>query len=526
MINLSLNKQLDIIAPSTNRALGVVLQQATPAQLETISKDKDLKSIMNSLLKESTQSSQSDKTLLDLAKNNPTLKDLGNVSSTIKDLLQTLKSDKSPLPIETTLKNFLVDIKELDEPILKQKLENSGVFLESKLKDVKNPQVELKSLLSELDKSIAKSDIFTVKVLSEKIKELLNSPTLKEASNSSLLQASKDDPNALKQLAKGVESVLSKLQEHLSSADSTLTKSVATQLSKLENFISPKLLTPENFKLASITDTLQILSAQLSQSTNPHAKDLLESLTKVMDTLKEIEQNSTTPKTALDSLIEKKVPQDIKNITEPLKALIEKADPVFSKETVTLAHKLAPFSNPEKLASHENVKEILSGDLKSILLKASDEISKSSHPNQAELLKQIDKLSLQIDYYQLVSHLSNSSSLYLPFSWDSLEEGSINLKKDKEDKFYCDIDLKLKEYGELKLKLVLYDKNQINIQIYSNNSEFKEIIKENIGILRTALIESQITPREIRLFDALEKNVASPYEKSYNHLDLGFEVKA
>ncbi|MDO8453475.1 MAG: flagellar hook-length control protein FliK, partial [Sulfurimonas sp.] len=92
MINLSLNKQLDIIAPNTNRALAVVLKEATPALLEAISKDKDLKSIMNSLLKESATSSQSDKIVLELVKNNPTLKGLGNVSNTIKDLLNTLKS--------------------------------------------------------------------------------------------------------------------------------------------------------------------------------------------------------------------------------------------------------------------------------------------------------------------------------------------------------------------------------------------------------------------------------------------------
>ncbi|MCX6076270.1 MAG: flagellar hook-length control protein FliK [Campylobacterales bacterium] len=428
MINLSLNKQLDIVMPNTNRALAVVLEQATPAILETVSKDKNLKSIISSLLRESAQSSQSDKTLLELVKNNPTLKELGNVSNTIKNLLNILKSNKNPLPIETTLKNHLINIKELNEPVLKQKIENSGIFLESKLKSVQNPQVELKSLLYELDKSLAKSDIFTVKVLGEKIKELLETPTLKEASNTALLQTSKDDPTALKHLAKGVENILSKLQEHIKSADS-------------------------------------------------------------------------------------------------LKTMAEKTDPFFSKEGASLAKKLAPFCNPEKLTAHENVREILSQDLKSILLKASDEINKSSHPNQAEILKQIDKLLLQIDYYQLVSHLSNSSSLYLPFSWDSLEEGNINLKKDKDNKFYCDIDLKLKEYGELKLKLVLYDKNQINIQIYSNSSEFKEIIKENIAVLRSALIESQITPREIRLLDTPKKNVASPYENNFNHIDMGFEIK-
>lgn len=525
MINLSLNKQLDIVMPNTNKALAVVLEQATPKELATISKDKDLKSIMDSLLKNSSQNSSGDKTLLDLAKNNPTLKDLGNVSSTIKDLINTIKLDKNPLPIETTLKNFLVDIKDLSEPLLKQKLENSGIFLESKLKNVQNPQLELKNLLEALDKSISKSDIFTVKVLSEKIKELLNNSALKNASNSALTQAANDDPNTLKQLAKGVANILAKLQEQIKGGDAITGKDVAAQLSKLEHLLDSKLLTSQNFKLSSIQDTLNQLSAQLSQSAKPEAKSLLDSIIKILDALKHIEQNSLS-KNSLDALLEKKLPQEIRSVTESLKGLIDKADAVFSKDTASLANKLAHLSTPEKLATQNNVKDILSQDLKAILAKAGEEIKNSSHPHQAELLKQIDKLALHVDYYQLVSHLSNSSSLYLPFSWDSLEEGNINLKKDKDDKFYCDIDLKLKEYGELKLRMMLYEKNQLNIQIYSSSTDLKDIIKENVGMLRSALIDNQITPREIRLFDTAKKSVASPYESSYKDIDMGFEVKA
>ncbi len=325
MINLSANsKQLDILLPNTNRALAEVLKNATPKQLELLSQNRDIKSILNSLLTQSSQNSSNDKALLDLLRNNPTLKALGSATDNIKELLQSVKGDqvngkarenalgyKTPLPIEQTLKNFLTNIKDLSEPALKQKFENSGVFLESKLK------------------------------------------------------------------------------------------------------------------------------------------------------------NATT----------------------------------------------------------KNIKEIISNDLKSILLQASEEIASSSNPNKTDILKQVDKLLLQIDYHQLLSHLSNSSSLYIPFSWEQLQEGHIELKKDKENRFYCDIDLKLKEYGELNLKLTLYDENQLNIQIYSDSSDLKELIKENISSLRSALIESQITPREIRLFDSVKKADISPYENSDKPIDLGFEVK-
>ncbi len=312
MINLSANsKQLDILLPNTNRALAEVLKNATPKQLELLSQNKDLKSILSSLLTQSSQNSSNDKALLDLLRNNPTLKALGSATDSIKELLQSVKGAKTPLPIEQTLKNLLTNIKDLSEPILKQKFENSGVFLESKLKN----------------------------------------------------------------------------------------------------------------------------------------------------------------------------------------------------------------------ANTQNIKEIISNDLKSILLQASEEIANSSNPNKTEILKQVDKLLLQIDYHQLLSHLSNSSSLYIPFSWEQLQEGQIELKKDKENRFYCDIDLKLKEYGELNLKLTLYDKNQLNIHIYSDSGDLKEMIKENISSLRSALIESHITPREIRLFESSKKSEPSPYDNNDKPIDLGFEVK-
>ena len=313
MINLSTNsKQLDILLPNTNRALAEVIKNATPKELELLSQNKDLKSILNSLLTQSSQSGSNDKALLDLLRNNPTLKALGSASNSIKDLLSSIKSDKSALAIEKTLNNFLVNIKDFSEPILKQKLENSGIFLESKLKAAQNNQ---------------------------------------------------------------------------------------------------------------------------------------------------------------------------------------------------------------------NIKEIISNDLKSILLQASEELRSSSNPNKTEILKQMDKLLLQIDYHQLLSHLSNSSSIYIPFSWQQLQEGHIELKQDKEKKFYCDIDLKLKEYGELNLKLTLYDENQLNIHIYSDSSELKEMIKENISSLRSALIQNKITPREIRLFESSKKSEPSPYDSSEKPIDLGFEVK-
>lgn len=526
MINLSLNRNIDIILPNTNKALAEVLKSASSQEMEVISQNKDLKSVMNSLLKQSAKNPQSDKTLLNLVQNNTTLKNLGSVSNTLKDLLNTLKSEKNPMPIEKILQNSLLDIKHLSEPALKQKFENSGIFLESKLKNAQNPQVELKTTLQSLEKSLKDSNIFSVKLLVRDIKSLLDSSVLKNVSNNILSQTQGQNQKELSQLVKNIENIIDKLHVHIKNPDSMLTKEFDAQLNKLEHQIDSKVLTPENFKLTSMQDILQNLASNVSVSAKPEAKGIFDFLEKIMQTLKTIEQSSTTPKASLESLLDKKIPQDIRNVVDNIKNLIQKSDTVFTKETAFLVNKLTSFNTAEKLSPQQNIKEIVANDLKSILLKANDEISNSTQPNKAEILRQIDKLTLQIDYHQLVSHLSNSTSLYLPFSWDELENGNIKLQKDKEDKFYCDIDLKLKEYGELKLKLVIYDKNQLNIYIYSDNKKFKKVIKESISLLRGALIDSQITPREIRLFDAHKKSVTSPYENSLSSVDMGFEAKA
>ncbi|MCD6433468.1 MAG: flagellar hook-length control protein FliK [Sulfurimonas sp.] len=525
MINISTNKQLDIILTNTNRALAEVVKNASPKELEVISQNKDLKSIMNSILKESGQSSQADKTLLELVKNNPTLKNLGNVSQTVKELLNTLKLDKNPLPIEKVLKNFLLDIKQLSESVLKQKLENSGIFLESRLKNVQNPQLKLKSALNSLLKNLENSKIFNAKSLTIEIKNLLTTPILRNASNATLIQTPTDSLKVLEQLAKNIDNLINKLQVHLKNPDSTTTKEFSSQLAKLEQQIEPKLLTPENFKLSLMQEILQQLTTQLGESTKTESKGIFDILSRIIDRLKTIQKSSIIPKNTLEQLMDKKLPQELRGAVENIKTLIQKADPIFSKETASIVNKLISLNSPEKLSSQQNIKEVISTDLKAILLKASDEISKSTHPNQTEILKQIDKLALQIDYHQLLSHLSNTSSIYLPFSWEELENGNLNIKKDKEDKFYCNIELKLKKYGKLTLKLVLYDKNQLNLHIYSDNSEFKNIIKEHIGTLRSTLIDAQITPREIRFFETKKSDSTSPYQDISTPIDIGFEVK-
>ncbi len=293
-----------------------------------------------------------------------------------------------------------------------------------------------------------------------------------------------------------------------------------------------KSASPKDLELLSKgTDLKSVMSTILKQSDNSSSKILLE-LVKNNPTLKNLGSPSETIKELLNTLstnntkeslpIEKK----LKNFLLDIKDL----KPTELKQKLTNSGVFLESNLKNAQNSPSALKEIITNDLKAILTKAKEEIAKSSHPNQGEVLKNIDKLSLQIDHSQLVSYLSNSSSLYLPFSWDQMQEGNIEIKNGSNNKFYCDINLKLKDYGEVKLKLAIYDKNQLDIHLFSSSDDFKSLVKENIPSLRSALIDISITPRTIRVYEPNTANSKhTAYESQYDSMDddlkMGFKIK-
>lgn len=143
MINFSLQKQLQIFTPSTNKALELVLKSATPEQLSLLSKAKDLGAVLESILQKSLQDPKQNAALLDLLKNNPTLRSLGDMQSTLQTLKATLEHTDSHSPLQKRVASLLQNIGEIEAEALKKKIVNSGVFLESNIKNSKIPLSEI-----------------------------------------------------------------------------------------------------------------------------------------------------------------------------------------------------------------------------------------------------------------------------------------------------------------------------------------------------------------------------------------------
>lgn len=484
MIHLSPEARLNIILPNTNRALGEAIKNATPEQLETLKEGKDIKSLLTSVFQDKTTASKSDQTLLDLLKNSSAFKNMGSFSDSLQSLLKEMKSSPDMAPKTAILENFLKNIATLNPQNLKSQISSSGVFMESKFAAALNKIPDLTQNLETLKSLLAKIPTNDAKALQNTISTLLSSPMLPAASTN--LQS------AL-QLTEGLKKISETLQTLISKTDPLYSKEVAALALKLD----------QQSATAEIKTTLSQLYGTLLSSTAPDTNTLLDSIEKLL-------KNTST--------------DEVKVFTQQLQSVIEEGD--TTKELTTIKAKLSEFTNPKELVTEIFLKESMSDDLKSNLLTLREELSQSNDPSAPKLLEQTDKLLTQIDYHQMLSHLSSSNSIYLPFVWDQLQEGSLTFKQTNKQKFYCEINLVLKEYGELDLMMGLYDDNQLEIQAHTEKPQLKTLIHENIAELRSLLIKSGLTPRSIRVFEAHE--IKTPLNETYNASegsDMGFEVK-
>ncbi|MDD4855107.1 MAG: flagellar hook-length control protein FliK [Sulfuricurvum sp.] len=266
------------------------------------------------------------------------------------------------------------------------------------------------------------------------------------------------------------------------------------------------------------------------------------------DTLTDSKSNSIL----LDILKNNPSFKNMGNVTNNLKTLLAslKEEPALAAKLSKLESFLQPIQTAnasllkEKIAdsgifmeskiatlaevSSEELEENMGRDVKSNLLILKSALEELSLPNNENLQMHIDQLITNIDYYQLMSHLESANSLYFPFKWDQLQKGTITFKKAKGKKFYCEINLTLKEYGEIALMMGLYEENQLEIQIHTEKTELKTLIQTHLEILRNLLIDTGITLRILRVYE--NKDLTTPSSTAYTpeiiDKHFGFEAKA
>lgn len=517
MINLSPEaSKLNILSAGNNKAIQDVIKNATPEQLNTLKESGDLKAFLSNIFQEKSASTKTDTVLLDLLKNSAEFKKLGSFSESLGELLKDIKSDPKLAGKTPALENFAKQIELLDSTKLKSQIVSSGVFMESKIASaidkIPNLVKTLEKILQNIPRDAREPATNTTQQNNPAQKQPnINTPHILSATpqqqktaiinqantilNSPLLKSAPKNFNSAVALGEQIKNLNQMLQNAIPKNNILTQPAMLNMLDKLQTATTP----------VDIRANLTTILNTITQNPSAFSSDVAQNIEQA---LKEPDANLKNQAT---------------NILNNIRATISHLQ---NNEVTQLATKLLEFNDPNDLNIERSLEKSMVDDMKSNLLKLKEELVNSPHPNAARLMEISDKLLTQIDYHQLVSHLSNTSSIYFPFAWDQLQDGQLAFKKGEDKKFYCEINLTLKDYGELNLLMGIYDKTQLDMQIHTQSKELKDLVFENLPLLRSALIKAELTPRIIRVHDRSEtKNIVTQSYENYQKPNGAFEIK-
>ena len=538
---VSNNTLLNILLPNDNKVLKEVLKEADSKTLEQLVKNNSasINDVLKDLFDGLKNGTKSNTTIENILKNSTVFKDLGAVSNNLTSLFENISQDENLQKFKPLIENFLKNIKDMDANTLKEQLKNSGVFLESKIAQSSTPNSKIETILNQIQNLIKDLNTTQAKQVNELISKLLQSPMPANANND---------------LA-GLKTLTTALQNLNNSLSTPQTQNLSTLINQLQNVVNEGSLVE-----SKVENSVNNQNLQTKDSINLQTKELLTQLKN------EVIQNPTLQNKNILPLLENLLKMDnlfVKN--ENLSSLLTQNN--LSTFTSNFASNLNPLLsnlkeslenlNPnnhnlqnqvmkfvEKIESiikdlanpslQKNDQTNLTEDVKSVLLKMQDELASKTDPKSQELAKQVDKLLTQIDYQQLLSLSSNSNNVYLPFFWEMLEEGNISMKKTDEEKFYCQINLTLKDFGKVDLMLALYDKNKLDLTVYAQREHFKTALRDNMQALKIALNSVELIPVNIKLLDLKDENESKDeptkayINNSYNqnsNLSSGIDIR-
>ena len=558
---ISSNNLLNILIPNDNKVLKEALKEADSKTLEQMVKNNSgsVNDVLKNLFENLKNGTKSNASIENMLKNTSALKDLGNVSTNLSNLLESVSKDESLQKFKPILESFLKNIKDLDANTLKEQLKNSGVFLESKL--ATTPNAKLENILTQIQNLVKEINTPQAKQVGELLTKLLQTPQNQANSTNA------DFTNNLKSLTTALQNLNTSLTPSQTQNLSTLTNQLKTLVntgtlveSKIENSVpldrSVQSSTQGNIQpntqapIQNLKDTLSslqnlqskdILTAQIKENPNTllqniQIKDSINVQTKdlLLQIKADILQNPTLQNRNILPMIDNllKMPdlftkaENLQNLTStnnlstfsnnfmsnlsPLLTTLKENLESLNPTNLNLQNHLTKLVDKvehliQDLVNNPKGEVKVAEDMKTVLLKMQDELATKTDVKSQDLAKQVDKLLTQIDYHQLASLTSNANNVYLPFLWEMLEDGNISMKKTEEEKFYCQINLTLKDFGKVDLMLALYDKNKLDLTIYAQREHFKIALRDNMQQLKVALNSVDLIPVNIKLLDLKEE---------------------
>lgn len=516
---VSNNPLLNILLPNDNKVLKEVLKEADSKILEQLVKNNtgSVNDVLKDLFDGLKNGTKSNTTIENILKNSTVFKDLGAVSNNLTSLLENISQDESLQKFKPLIENFLKNIKDMDANTLKEQLKNSGVFLESKLATPTNTKLE--NILTQIQNLVKDINTPQAKQVNDLLNKLLQTPQNQATSQNTEFGANlKSLTTALQNLNSSLTQTQTQNLSNLTNQLKTIVNNAALVESKIENSIplDKSIQTPiQNIQLKDEINVqtkdllLQIKNDILQNPTlqNKNILPIIDNLLKMPDLFSKGENLQNLMSSNNLSTFSNNFTSNLTPLLNTLKENLETLNPTntnLQNHLTKLVDKVEHLI--QDMVNNPKGEPKITEDIKTVLLKIQEELTSKTDPKSQELGKQVDKLLTQIDYQQLLTLSSNSNCVYLPFLWDMLEDGNISMKKADEDKFYCQINLTLKDFGKVDLMLALYDKNKLDLTVYAQREHFKIALKDNIQQLKIALNNVHLIPVNIKLLDLKDEN--------------------
>ena len=513
------NTLLNILLPNDNKVLKEVLKEADSKTLEQLVKNNSasINDVLKDLFDGLKNGTKSNNTIENMLKNSSVFKDLGTVSNNLSSLLENISQDENLQKFKPLIENFLKNIKDMDANTLKEQLKNSGVFLESKLATPVNAKLE--SVLTQIQNLLKDINTPQSKQVNELLNKLLQTPHNQTTSQNTEFGANlKSLTTALQNLNSSLTPTQTQNLSNLTNQLKTIVNNAALVESKIENSIpmDKSIQTPmQNIQLKDGINVqtkdllLQIKNDILQNPTlqNKNILPIIDNLLKMPDLFSKGENLQNLMSTNNLSTFSNNFTSNLTPLLTTLKENLELLNPTntnLQNNLTKLVDKVEHLI--QDMVNNPKGEPKITEDIKTVLLKIQEELAFKTDSKSQEIGKQVDKLLTQIDYQQLLTLSSNSNCVYLPFLWDMLEDGNISMKKADEDKFYCQINLTLKDFGKVDLMLALYDKNKLDLTVYAQREHFKTALKDNMQQLKIALNNVHLIPVNIKLLDLKDEN--------------------
>ena len=408
---VSNNTLLNILIPNNNNALKDVLKQADAQQLLSSSKSgTTVPDIIKNLFNDTISGSKTNETVQNMLKNSSVFKNMGNFTTQLKELQNIIKDDPKLEKFNSVIKNFLINIKNLDENILKEQVGKTGVFLESKLNDTlktNNLPNKIQNILTQLKQELSNTNNPQAKEISTGIDKLLSSKTntpnsltkdlnnilsniknLSEIKDSPKIQNLVNQITQLKSLSSEIKLLDTKVQNNPVPQQNNEVKNIASQQENISKTTATNQTSEQkNNPINQIKELLTTLKQGLSKIDLPQAKILSQNITNIL-TQKEVpvqkvlDQTKTVVSKLQNFIVNQPINDNLNKMsqqTNSLKMLAYNTQPTEAKVTLEM-----PSSNEIKQNPTPKINQILTA--------IKQEISTTNSPKMQPVLQEINNL--------------------------------------------------------------------------------------------------------------------------------------